>query len=156
MTRIIVFLIAMLIFYSCNKLHLSNDELYKGYKFDKLNYQLSINKLEQYHKEIRYDSISLIFKKEFNDEVEIFLNDNFHKKILLTSDIESTLIPSVEVKIKNQYGENRVLIRLLNKKRMVEFSYDPRIPFYEISYYNDLWYINGIEGEITNIEKESN
>ena len=149
-------IILFLVFCSCGSNKKAYDILYQGYEFDKVHYELVIDKLDQYEKEIVYDSIRFIFKKEFNDSVEIFINGKLNTVQTLFSDNSSSAVPSTEVKILNQYGKNKILLRLINKKRMIEFNYDQRIPFYEISRYNDLWYINTDQGNISKVEQKTN
>ncbi len=135
----------ILFFYSC-KNNVFNERLYKGYKFEEFRYELTVKKLDQYYKKISFDSIGLIFRKAFNDEVEIFINNKLYKTVSLYNDTLSTKIPRKTIKIYNRYGKNRILLRLVKHKKMIEFCIDHRVPFYEISRYNNFWYITGDEG----------
>lgn len=120
----------------------------KGYEFEKLLLQVSVDDLEKYKKKRNLDSISLIFTKEFNDSIQVFYNNILYKEFKLSNDTLSTKTPYNVIKVPN-YGnlKNHILIKLLNKKKMINFSYDPRISFYEISRYKGLWYITSNQGD---------
>lgn len=114
------------------------DSLIVGYE----NQVLDSNKLVE-----RQDTnlVVLSFFEEFNDTVTLHLNGIEKWRSLINgkdNPIGSTGYSGVDVGVSSSNKKDVIQIRLLNKKRFVEFFLNKEYPLCSIQRYNNIWHIN--------------
>lgn len=123
---------------------------YKKTGFQRAKFETNI-KANKRKMSYAFDSMTL-FVYNINDTLDIYLNDKFSHRLIMTRDtlssrnvIESIQIPTLDDR------HSKLDIYLLDSNYSKTFYLDPFVPFYELHFFNDTFYLNGFEGTM-NIE----
>lgn len=138
-------LFCALFFQSYN--HLKAQELFD---FEKENLKFYEQKTDILNKSLlvkreNCNTVYFSFFEEFDDTLVLVINNKvikqwpiYNKNNSTSSSGFSEIIHGVILKKR----KSKVLIKLLNKKKYIEFIVDKKFPLFSIQRYNNVWYVN--------------
>lgn len=120
---------------------------FTGLEYTKLYSVNEIEDLTIYNKQFVFSESMLTFIN-IKKSVLVYSNNKLLKSIEYRKDsIESTKTIEESLRIKNKNNNfKKITIVIQEDGKMIDFYLDPKIPFYEIFYNDNKFYIYGLQG----------
>lgn len=103
------------------------------------------SKISSLIKRSNCNAIVFSFFEQFNDTVVLFINNKKHGQWYIdakNNPVESSGYSGIDYSLILKKKKNKVLIKLLNQRKYVEFEVTKKYPLYTVQRYGNIWYIN--------------